>query len=123
MRLLNIAGMTHELMQGNYYEVDGSIMRVRMVPLVGELIKKAMGMHTNGGQPVGLPITEEFLEERGFKLYRPFGTKERFFCKGEVQVATDGTNWRFLFKFQPVRDLGYVHELQNIYYWMTKEEI
>jgi hypothetical protein len=60
---------TSEIRIGNLFEIDGSIYAVTMIGefnfSCNKLIKKATGMHTNGGQRNPIELSEEILVKAG----------------------------------------------------------
>lgn len=79
---------------------------------------------------IGIPITEEWLLRFGFVLLKDFyqyhGLKVYSYDNGEFEILLQDDN---SFKYWEVKDVlymdeqKYVHQLQNLYFALTGEEI
>lgn len=70
----------------------------------------------------GIPITEEWLVEFCFKLVVKQGNQGEFrlYQLNEITYNTNyGWFWRHYLTVQP----KYIHELQNLYFALTREEL
>lgn len=78
----------------------------------------------------GIPITEESLLKLGYKFYngktsgtlcRDFGGKlDIDFYEGKIQVKSHYEGYQM---YRPIHNVKFVHQLQNIYFDLTGEEI
>lgn len=73
----------------------------------------------------GIPLTAEWLERFGFpkRLDGAFmDARYRGFCMRVTPMNPSGFKWTSS-RFGPVIELKYVHQLQNLYYALTSEEL
>jgi len=121
----------NELRIGNFYEVDGSLYKVNRIQdtgFVGELVKEASGMHTNGGRRVPIPLSKEVLEKIGCVQEGEWAVLKlptarisiRFYDWNFAECDICQDNHFIGFKFS---HLQFLHELQNLYYFLCKKEL
>jgi len=87
------------------------------------------GWHSNtdGGYIKGIPLTEEWLEKFGFEEYINFyngWSCNKFLCvlSGMNHPSVDGCTI-YGFNEESICNLKYVHQLQNLYFALTGEEL
>jgi hypothetical protein len=87
-----------------------------------------MNWHVNGCWAEPIPLTEEWLERFGFEQMKLY-TGDNCFVKEKFCVLCDGElkNYDLRLTFdsdQTIRvKLDYVHQLQNLYFALTGEEL
>lgn len=128
-----------QLRIGNLLECDGSIVSVTMITenaFSVKTIKKAAGMHTNGGRKTPIPLTPEILETAGFHknagIWAEYhlstcgsgGIEITFSNNGEVFCAV-GSLLRCDYSCdrQIDAEIKYLHQLQNLYFALTNTEL
>lgn len=96
--------------------------------VVKEILERGINTHFNNGTWfIGLnninpiPLTEEILLKAGFEkdtgefyLYKDITVRKTYFSDDF---------WRFVFKHQRIKDIKYLHDLQNTIFALTGEEI
>lgn len=115
-----------DLRIGNLYEVDQSIMKVTSISehgFGGATIIPAKGMHTNSGQHSGVLLSHDWLLRAGFKQNILIASREYLF---NDLLMVDHYENGFLFKmawWKTGTFLTDVHQLQNLYYALTGNEL
>lgn len=76
----------------------------------------------NGIEPI--PLTEEWLLKFGFEINRHFARLNNF----ELGFITREKNWQLEYSIGTIgkwilKDIEYVHQLQNLYFALTGEEL
>lgn len=117
---------------GNYYEVDGAIFKVSKIDkggFQGELIKKANGMHTNGGRQQPIELTPELLIKCGFEKSKfNSGWQWTKIIRSGFEIIAFGfdqsaDNELFFWTQIKVVPLKHLHELQNLYWLIMNKEL
>jgi hypothetical protein len=62
-------------------------------------------------------ITNELLKKAGFTL------ADKGLKKGNFVISDIGSTYRVIYSNVFIRDLKYIHELQNLHYWITGEDL
>lgn len=135
---------TKELRLGNllFDDIDDSIMIVSMIELKEytewnsgndySLVCKKQGTseYYEGDTFRHIPLTEEWLLKFGFEkfIYEPIkGEEEKCeeYCKGKLSIVDWGRGFIMSnsFNFTLRIELKYVHQLQNLYFALTGEEL
>lgn len=65
-----------------------------------------------------IPLTEEWLLKFGFEVPYEFGAS-----KGEIHLALEHGIYRYYVNSEYWKDIDYVHQLQNLYFALTGEEL
>lgn len=69
-----------------------------------------------------IPLTEEWLVKLGFKKDRiDYWRPDEWFYA--INQKSDGTFWLAEDECDPVTEIKYVHQLQNLYFALTGEEL
>lgn len=113
----------NELRIGNYINIDLPISNEGKLTRIGAInSKKVNGVEITKYKPI--PLTEEWLIKFGFI----FGIKLHDFVKGKHQfVEFNVLNGYFsesgVFYYSMKTQIKYVHQLQNLYFALTGEEL
>ena len=108
---------------GNLFERDGNILEVVRISKDGainyEIVEKSKGQHVNGGVVRPIPLTEEWLLRFGFKRF-PWGlVKDNLLFKDDLKctylILQVGNGFEV--------KVSCVHELQNLYFALTNNEL
>jgi len=115
----------NELRIGNLVERDGNILEVIRVAKDGivnyDLVIKSQGMHVNSGNVIPIPLTEEWLLKFGFEK-----NKNGFFNlikNSEVEILIRDDYWTCDGIVFSLFNLKHVHQLQNLFFVLTGEEL
>jgi len=115
----------NELRVGNLVERDGNILEVIRVAKDGivnyDLVRKSQGMHVNSGNVIPIPLTEEWLSKFGFEK-----NENGFFDlikDSEVEILIRDDYWTCDGIVFSLFNLKYVHQLQNLFFVLTGEEL
>ena len=103
---------------GNYIDYKGEIMK-----LDGSLlccyIQNELEFPFNP-----IPLTEEILLKLGFKQNEQFKTNFKFYLKdNEIEINIYNGNNNSWLNDRYVINLKYVHQLQNLYFALTGDEL
>lgn len=115
----------NELRINNWvYEVDEDFNRLLVQIGVGDLCDIECSID-NEGDYEPIPLTAEWLEKFGFENS---SIKDKFYTKNtSLAISIVGNKFRFIqgnFVCQLIlRELDYVHQLQNLYFALTGEEL
>ena len=111
----------NELRIGNYYQDNYNNYRM-IKELSSSLFSDeiySMGTPTISMFPI--PLTEEILIKAGFDhesfsfyLYKDFIVRK---------IRESDKQWRVIFRHKDLKDIEYLHELQNLIFALTGEEI
>jgi hypothetical protein len=109
-----------ELRIGNYVEVYGKVETIVDVMCDCVNTLNIEGAHYGLVNPI--PLTEEWLEKFGFeeRRYKKQGVLRSYIKKGNSMHMTNSGNIVYGFKSKM---LFGVHELQNLYFALTGEEL
>lgn len=117
----------NELRVGNYIKdtFDVTKHEVRQLDLedFSAMLNYRNSIHPNTYQPV--PLNDEWIKSFGFENSK---TQDKFYTKdNSVGISTADYKFRFIqgnFVCQLVlRDIEFVHQLQNLYYALTNVEL
>ncbi len=118
-----------ELMIGNLVERDGNILEVIRISkdfINCETLIISKGLKTNSGRIIPIKITQEWLVKLGFTTEnKPNGDIE-YFYKGYRYNLIKKENYDGYYFCDGnivLRDLEYIHELQNIYFVLIGTEL
>lgn len=113
-----------ELRIGNYYAIalEEGIAYKR----VKELCVNEFGNYSSEGHNLELaakpiPLTEDKLLSLGFTTYKDYGEFEKGII--ELKYCVEGCWSLYYYKHQISTEIEYVHQLQNLYYELTGEEL
>lgn len=130
-----------ELRIGNYLELDGSICRVETIDKSGGVVSVEEDSEwIDWFQFSPIPIKEEWLLQLGFKYEdrdlryystKTFGDHKEYWIeicflptgKHIIYLHTDNSAKHLIIPYPIYKDINYVHELQNVFYWLSKEEL
>lgn len=76
-------------------------------------------MPINSFQPI--PLTEELLLKCGFEYVKPYGYRMILGCFIKDDLETNG--YYFRWNGQTLKLIHYVHDLQNLYFALTNQEL
>jgi hypothetical protein len=100
-----------ELRIGNYVFKDGEIFSIQILHI----------SHTNIGiEPI--PLTEDWLLRFGFDK-KIVDAEQNFYQVNEMVDIDDKVYWKFYRNNEGLSKLQYVHQLQNLYFALTGEEL
>jgi len=107
-----------ELRIGNYVNLYGSIATVQRFDFND---RPPNGLAIDEGKPI--PLTEQWLKDFGFEQFGNY----KIYNKGDFQIDKTAKEqkeegyWFFINEY-PV-NIVYVHQLQNLYFTLTNEEL
>jgi hypothetical protein len=79
---------------------------------------------TGGDPPTKIPIAEEWLEKFGLVVKRTYSeNKDGLVCRGDDKFDFDSNQTCLVFKVGLKYKIEYVHQLQNLYFALTGEEL
>ena len=114
-----------ELRIGNLIGCDGNILIVEKIDIQNNigysLFEKSKGQHVNSGNKYYIPLTEEWLLRFRFKH-----TGNGFYIHIEslIELANIGDSFFHCgIKGVSLRNVHFVHELQNLYHALTGTEL
>ncbi len=118
---------TNELRIGNYVNFIGKREKVSKI-LESHVFFEGVevGQWLSDVEPI--PLTEQWLLDLGFHAIRPLFDMKRF-KRGRFHVSHMLDEYKFVFKkdadspYTPLRDIEFVHELQNLFFALTGEEL
>lgn len=118
----------NELRIGNLYQIGDSIYKVNHIyndAFAGEFIKKASGDYTNGGRKSPIDLSPEILEKCGFEKVTQLGGNHYGNPTNNIilQEQEDGGYAFFGSECIHGKSNKYLHELQNLVYAITGEEL
>jgi len=100
-----------ELRIGNLINVNGEIQEVCDIPLPENCTDK-------NTKPI--PLTEEWLLKFGFERSGLYNVKSQVYIYDEHGLVDTGYEYRFNYTEMKLK---YVHQLQNLYFALTGEEL
>lgn len=113
-----------ELRVGNKLYRGNQIVTVKQLILEDSdiLICEEHGLFTLGYTVQPIPLTPEILEKCGF-IFRPEGEEayEQIWMKGNFEIWEHDTG--FCHSYINGGDINYLHQLQNLIYSLTNEEL
>ncbi len=101
-----------ELRLGKYFQIDGKVL------YLDNKLLYAILMGFEGYVPEPIPITKEWLEKLGAAKF-PDG--ESFILMNRLVGFRECRN--VFYDKETGVDLFYIHQLQNLYFWLTGSEL
>lgn len=134
-----------ELRIGNFLEIEGEICRVETIEDSGGVVScEEDSEWIDWFQFSPIWITEEWLLRLGFKYEDGYGV-QRFYTSKKfgknleywiefkfpvknkfeqiLYLHTDIGAKHLIIPYPIYKNINYVHELQNVFYWLSKEEL
>ena len=114
---------------GNLIECDGNILEVIRISkdvINYETLIKSNGLQTNSGRKIPIKITQEWLVKLGFTIEnKPNGDIEYFYKDYRYSLIYKENYDGYFFCDDDIvlRDLEFIHEVQNIYFALIGIEI
>lgn len=105
-----------ELRKGNYVNWNGEFINGITTNSI-----HLLDIGTIEGEITPIPLTEEWLIKLGFWHEDYYNRAKRYISKSPIILFKN--NAHFELCFYPNCEIKYVHEMQNIYYVIMKEEL
>ncbi|MGF1635769.1 MAG: hypothetical protein ACFCUU_01760 [Cyclobacteriaceae bacterium] len=103
-----------KLRPGNFILKEKEAYRITTLSLE-EIVKKMHGVE-------GIPINEDWIESFGFYYLASTSTTHTYFLKG-IQVHLSEGHAQVFYRQRMIDTVYFVHELQNLFYTLTSEEL
>ena len=121
--------LSNQLRIGNYIEFneESSIVIVKEISEYGIAVNNTNpdgeDFYTEYDQFIAIEITEEWLIKLGFKGYEDEEDNSIFELNGFNIIRNLFKKEFFLYDYMSDVEVKYVHELQNLYFALTKQEL
>lgn len=102
---------------GNVHEIEGLSKRLR--PDVGHFQLSNMEYSQKGFHLKPIPLTEEWLVKFGFEMHE----NAPWVLQKQPLMCNIGNRFTWHYKTLSIKDIKYVHQLQNLYFALTGEEL
>lgn len=114
----------NELRIGNWLSVDGNQWHVDSIitnPFELYFVENPEYNHAINATPI--PLTEEWLIKFEFIYSGMIGSEQITFTKGKLMLLSRNSKEWNLSGYDDLVNIKYVHQLQNLYFSLTGEEL